>query len=265
MSDLRMRLVFGALFFVSLARTAKASGQESITRNTVSSMTVSDAVNLLKSEDWKRWCPVVTYASTSLVNVEAFRLALIELRERENKISEKWWGETSDGKKPRGLNEQFGGEGYGECLGELNTRIVSLKDRRAVGALIRSGDPGAVVEFGSDAASQMITWFRSTKDISGRAAVVQALGKIQDKGVLPAELRQQSKDVVFGAAKDASPIVREASIRTVHHFGKTEAIQFLKKLSESDERTFVRKTDGTRVYPIRDAAQKEIDRLSKVK
>ena len=90
------------------------------------------------------------------------------------------------------------------------------------------------------------------------------MGEIFERGIGTEDMREEVKALVFDAAvKDADIDIRDTAIRKLHHFGKEEALRILKEISETDSYSYMGKKSKKKIYPVRDSANNEIERLSK--
>lgn len=227
-----------------------------------------DVLAGLASADWQERDKAIARVTGPLLRDPAIRSALIGLLEQENALYEKWYEDERAGKAPLPLKKRFG-EGHGEYYLDLVAKVIALRDAKAINALVGSLDVGApekaLAEFGDAAVAPALDAFDKTPNATRRAAVVRLMGRLSEKGISAADLRERAKAAVFHAADDDSSSVREAAIRNLHRFDKAQAVEKLRKIAGSDPKSVVHRGKNKRVYPLREAAQKELDRLSKTK
>ncbi|MBI5202961.1 MAG: HEAT repeat domain-containing protein [Elusimicrobia bacterium] len=222
-------------------------------------------VELLHNQDWQQRARAVSYASASALKDDKVRSALIETLVSENQAHEQWYADYVAGKNPLGFNKTKG-EGYGEYYGDLVALVAKQKIPGSLEALVTAdgGQQAAVSAFGSEAARSMIAHFRLTKNAFNRVAIIRTLGKMAKAGQITGSLKEDSKALVYNeATKDHDPEVRKSAVENLLRFDKDQAAKVLKVIAESDDRSYVRKTDNVKVYPVRDAAKKELDKIQK--
>ena len=103
------------------------------------------------------------------------------------------------------------GDGYG---GDLVGAVAALRDPRALPALLRHIESGAIADrgiaaLGDEAVAQVIA-LTSNADVRKRNSAVLTLGEMFQAKTLNAENRTRARDALTRvAAKDASPLVRQ--------------------------------------------------------
>lgn len=229
------------------------------------SATATEVVAALSNTDWHERDKAVAQVRGALAAEPSVRAATLALLERENEQRDQWHRDQQAGKNP-----PSSGEGYGEYYINLVAQVIAFKESKSAKALVGALDTGAapekaLTEMGDAAAQEAIAAFDKAANSQRRAAIVRVLGRMADKGLSSASLREKAKNVVFRGADDASSDVRKAAIHNLDRFSKQEAIEKLKKIAASDSDSFVHKKQNKRKYPLREEAQAELDRLSKSK
>ncbi|MBI2384695.1 MAG: hypothetical protein HYV14_01655 [Elusimicrobia bacterium] len=269
---MRQKAIAGMLFSLPALAAATAYGGENpavpLQRDDIVKMSPAKAAAILRSDarNYDGWCAVVTYAPTALFADETVKSSLIGLVERINKINEDWRHAYDRGENPAGLKSQIG-EGFGECQGELATRAVPVLkgDKRALRALVE-GHRDAALDFGDEAGRLAIQERADpSSSLALRAEMIDLLGRLKEKGTLSPSLQEQAEKTVFDASSDENDGIKRIAIRNLRHFSKAKALKRLKEISATDSRSFIRKSDQEQVFPIREEAKKELDRLLKTK
>lgn len=222
-------------------------------------------LELLNSSNWQDRDTAITHGSPSVWQDNQVRARLVEILAVENRIHEQWHEDAAAGKNPQGLKTTMG-EGYGEYYGDLVTKVAALKDPKSLDALVSAegGEQAAVSAFGTAAVKPLIARFRGTKNEFARLGIVRTLGKLARDKKLNSSLKAEAKELLFkDAVGDADPEVRAAAVANLARFDEKAAAETLRKIAESDEHSYVRKADKVKVYPVRDAARKELEHLEK--
>ena len=225
----------------------------------------SDVLMQLADTDWRIRDKAVASISSTTINGNT-RSALINLLDQENALREKWYLEKAQGKNPESPAVKFG-DGYGEYYGDLVMKVAALHTSQAdgslVGALDTLGNKKIIEIFGEDSVPALAEKFKASKNSYLRSRIVETLGKLSADKIKAEKMRQKAKAVVFEAADDGDQNVRRSAIKSLHFFGTAEAVKKLQEISAKDAYSIVRKDDKQKVFPNREAAQKEIERLTK--
>ncbi len=221
MSLIKFKFMF--IFLILLIISPKTMASE-ITISEVKKMNMKQILDLLNSPNWQDRDLAVNYGVDRFIENDTVKIALIKLLEKEIQISENWW---EDYERTNGnieyLNEKYGfGEGYGEYEFELIDKVIQLKDKRALNALVAVAHWGnkpskAVAEFGRDAIKPLMDWFEKTKNPTSKDGVIEAFGKI------------------FECCKFDSNVTVKSPVNLIPTEEKNKIIEFLSKILQEGE------------------------------
>ena len=229
-------------------------------------MSADEALVVLKKgpDNWFSWCKVVEDGSIELYANHNIQEELINLLNRislardkafsdplsrfPGKSKQKWTGECED-------------ECY-ECLGSLEKKVISFHDERALKSLVALGSTYAL-DFGEKACPLIINRYNNTHWL-GRGEMLGMMGELFERGICTESMRKEAKGIVFNAAtKDDDISLRDTAIHQLHYFGREDALRKLKEISETDTYSRVGKRSKKTLYPVRDEAKSELERLIK--
>jgi hypothetical protein len=251
-------IVCGFMLMVSIGHAVPPD------RNQVQSMPSDEAVRILTQGpgNWFSWCSVVENGTGTLLTNADFKEEAIRLLDKIATSRDEAIKNASTG---NGLKHWTGecNDECGECLGRLQQLVAGWHDDRTLKSLVVLGSLHAL-DFG-DAAFPMILERYNKGHSYGRSEMIMLMGEMAKKNAGTAESIGKAKSLVFAALEDGDSHVQMAAIHNLYHFGKVEALTKLKELATVNQRSFIRKKDGVRVFPIREAARKEADRLSNSK
>lgn len=191
---------------------------------------------------------------------DQIRIALIELLEKEDSTVE-------------AANRRFLRSGGGERLsedyvnywGDLIAAVASLKDPRAVQALVGAISTGGMAEnslarFGRAALDPVVAKLDDDEITRTSAAVV--LSKMLDpenaKQVGDPASQAKIKNALFRAAKDENAFVRKAAVLGLGKLHGADVTALLEKLAREDPYEASMYGGPKGIYPVREAAKKAL-------
>ena len=162
-------------------------------------------------------------------------------------------------------------EGYTNYYGDVVAAVSSLRDSRALMALVGAVGTGgmatgALAEFGAASLDPVLHELQSHDSIV-RAAAVRAINEFLEpayrKGFSDGVSRQKIKAALLQAGADDDYGVRFTAVRGLAKIVDADTLGMLKKLASSDPAKLPGKaTDGGDVlYPVRRAAKKALDQI----
>lgn len=232
------------------------------TREAVGKMKPAEAVAVFDQgpANWFSWCAIVDNATPSLLANQSVRDALIRLLDRVAASRDESMADVASGKPFKPWTGECRDE-CSECLSHLEKAAADTHDSKALGSLVKTGSTYAS-EFADAAIPAAQARYRSVPH--ARAEMVQLMGLSVDRSTKP-ESKAIAEAIVFEASASPDSTVRRVAVRNLGHFDKAKALRRLKEIAQSDSDSFVHKGKNKRMFPIRDEAQKELDRLSKSK
>jgi hypothetical protein len=250
-----MRIIIAVLVILEATKVGAAPP----TRDAVGKMQPVEAVAILDQgpANWFSWCAIVDNASPSILSSQSVRDALIRLLEKIATSRDESMTDVAAGKPFKPWTGECRDE-CSECLSHLEKAVADTHDSRALGSLVKAGSTYAA-EFGDAAIPAAQARYRSVPH--ARAEMVQLMGFSVDRSTKP-ESKAIAEAVVFEASASTDSTVRRTAVRNLRRFDKAKALKRLKEIAQSDLDSYVHKGKNKRMFPIRDEAQKEFDRLS---
>jgi len=160
-------------------------------------------------------------------------------------------------------------EGFEEFLIYLVERVSNIDDPNIIEPIIDSlaiisGNqiPDSLTKFGDKAIKALITKYNETQDKELQSNIIFTLDRIlQQNALVFSNNNEELKELFLKGIKNSDDLVRESAIEALMNFGDTSVIPALEEIAKNDN--YVIHPSGQEdIYPVREKAQKAIDKLN---
>jgi HEAT repeat protein len=266
--------VCGFLVYITTSANAASNGGKSVCD--IKQLEVS--IGALQNPEWKvrseAYYRIITLGSedlsyiprplTQLLSIcqdraDAIKISLIRLLERENLMVQDY----------HRTGRRFGEE-YSNYYGDVISAVSSLKDKRAINALLGAISSGGMATRGlADLAPEslepVLTKLNDNDPLVRSCALLvleEMVARVNQDKLKDGFNRSKIKAAALKAATDEDPVVRKSAVSVLAELGDADVMSVIEKLADHDPFFLAGQAEGGKdLYIVRKAAREALAEL----